>query len=388
MGKFFYVSLIATLPFFSIRPLFACLSATLLFLVAIALFVVVRGILNLGMKNIFSVFDLLIVFYSLIALFSAIYLGEIGFALLKIILYFVCYLALKVLLGSWSHGVLEKLTHLGVIIGTLLFVTAVICAVNYQNLRFTEFSYYGTTYRVFSSLFVIFGREESIRSVDIMRNSIGEVFSFYFVFILITNIRSRIGWLTLLATNLLFTIGMFSRRAFFAVMLTIFVSLRQRNLRVVLTTFLIGALVIVSIFLFNIVPSAGGRLVHFSDPARIAQYNQVIEMLSEQPLMGDGFGAKLNGEKYVHNFVLASFMMLGVPGLTVSLAIYLLVMWNYFREVVGISNSWYPFLLIIPLMGMTVGGTVEGMFTPVGWIILALCSVHRRNGVKCKASTI
>lgn len=70
--------------------------------------------------------------------------------------------------------------------------------------------------------------------------------------------------------------------------------------------------------------------------------------------------------------------MLGVIGLALSLAITVVIIKSLvvpFQK----RRELYCLLLVIPLIGMAVGATVEGIYTPIGWIVFFLCFAYDRE---------
>lgn len=389
VASLLFILLIASLPFFSLRGGSLGLSAPLVIIAIIMIAACFRLIVNLKVRLLFSGFDFLVCAYLLIAFFSFIYATDdssVLFSFLKSVFYFAFYLALKVLLNSSSSDNIEKALLSGVVLGTSLFVLFSFYALLKQGVLsglINDFSYYGVTFKVFSVFFELLGVEGGIKSADIMRNAIGEVFAFYFIVIYFSKTRSIWTKVAYIAFNFILVISMFSRRAFLAMMATIITApFRGKN-----KLLLFGFVFIGTIGLFVIVSSGGivlgGRLMDFSDTSRLTQYIEAIELFSQNPLLGKGFGFKLGGEKYIHNFVLSSSVMMGVAGLFISMCIFFLVIFNFLEGVIGRSKTLYSYLLIIPILGMTVGSTVEGIFTPISWIALAVYEVH-----KCKKSLI
>lgn len=385
-GALLFISLVASLPFFSLRIGLFGLGLPLTFLAVIMVTICFKVIFNLKIKAVFSYFDLLILAYLFLALFSFIYTDESSqayFAFSKSVLYFFSFITLKMLLASSSNEEVEKALLSGVILGTSLFMALSVYVLVKKNLFLgviNNFSYYELTYKVFSEFHSLLGSNDVIKSADIMRNTIGEVFAFYFIVIFVTNMQSRWAKIFYVFLNLILVISMFSRRAFLAIITIVSTEFfRGQNIIV-----LLGLVSVVGVGLV-LIPSAeflqiGGRLTDFSDASRISQYIYAVELFNQQPLLGVGYGYKLEGEKYIHNFILASSVMMGISGFVISLVLYIYVVSKFVGGLVNrCSKTSYSFLLIIPIIGMSIGSTVEGLFTPASWIIFAIYEVHSRR---------
>ena len=90
----------------------------------------------------------------------------------------------------------------------------------------------------------------------------------------------------------------------------------------------------------------------------------------------------------MHNFVLAGAMMMGTLGLIVTLWIFLHVVKELVLGMRATTGFQTPLFLIIPILGMMVGSTVEGIFTMTSWVALALhdVSVLRRKNAAVAVS--
>jgi len=383
LAELLFIGLIASLPFFSLRIGLLGVNLPLIFLAAIMVIVCLDVFIHSKIKVGFSHFDQLIVAYLFLALFSFIHTDEnlhANFAFTKSILYFSSFLAVKALLATVSREKIERALLSGVILGTSLFVILAIYVLVKKNLLSNlDFSYYGLTYKVFSGFYSLFGSNDAIKSADIMRNAIGEVFAFYFIVIFVANIQSRWTKILYVLSNFILVISMFSRRAFLAIMATISIGFFRSQNRIVLLGFIMVVGLGILIFLSTEGTLKGGRLTDFSDASRVSQYASAMDLLNQKPLFGHGFGFKLDGKKYIHNFILSSSVMMGVAGLVFSLAIYFFAVWRYVEGLLNKSNTPYSFLLIVPIFGMTIGSTVEGIFTPISWIIFATYEAHRRK---------
>ena len=116
--------------------------------------------------------------------------------------------------------------------------------------------------------------------------------------------------------------------------------------------------------------------VDFTDQARTEQYTEAIQAILDKPLLGHGYGARLSTENYVHNFVLAGTMMMGLLGLLITAAILFYVVKSCALGLKARGGIQLPVILIIPILGMLVGSTVEGIFTITSWVAIALHEVE------------
>jgi hypothetical protein len=73
----------------------------------------------------------------------------------------------------------------------------------------------------------------------------------------------------------------------------------------------------------------------------------------------------------VHNFIFSSFYTLGIFGLFISCYIFFAIFKNYIKFYILHRYNLGVFL-IIPILGLLVGSTVEGVFTIPEWICLAI----------------
>jgi len=144
---------------------------------------------------------------------------------------------------------------------------------------------------------------------------------------------------------------------------------------------------VIYIFIFNL--SDESRLTSTIISGRTTQFQLVIDSLSDAVFLGKGYGAKLllpslGEEVYIHNFILSNFYMLGIIGLILSLLVFIRLLYQYIKAVISPTPD-YNLLLLVPLMGILVGGTTEGMFTITAWIILALTEI--RPNIKPKKAS-
>lgn len=371
LTRIFYIFLVASLPYYSLVKLPYGGSLPLIFLVLVFVCVLLfqpKKILELKVK----IFDLMVLLYFSICFFSYSVSFEegAGFVIIKTISYICLYFSLRVCLQELDVKSIATSSVLGVKLGSFSFVCAIFYActdISWQALFGEGISYSITTMAVFSQLFVMFGHEEEILSSMVMRNTLGEVFALYFIFLLVF-CSSKLVKLLFMVMNFILVIFMFSRRAFFAVLLSVFSYLssgfRFSRLMLLLACFI----PIAGLFYLG----GSVRLFNVEDVARLSQYSLVLDMLEDIPFLGYGYGYKLFGEKYVHNFVLASLLMNGVLGLVSSSLLYVYLIVSFIGRQMFSSGNHVHLFLLLPILGLTVGSTVGGIFSIPSWVSLAI----------------
>lgn len=379
-----YVLLIASLPFFSIRPSGVTLSFPLILLLVIAAYSLISLILKIKYYSNNMAFDSLLLVFILIATIYYVSGGTVdNFALVKSLTYFFVYILLKQLMIGIGYQSLINATTKGIFIGTSLYFILILYATSISggiSSIVNDLSYYGFTLKIYQAISANVLSMDELQSADIMRNSIGEVFSFYFIFIFINNESRnkviRYNKIIFLWVNLILVLLTFSRRAFFSIATTFFISTSSSK-KIFHKSLNIIAFVSV-LYVFAFVFSGESRVTNFERDNRLSQYSHVLGEISNKVFLGHGYGAKVtheNKKKYVHNFVLASWYMMGIAGLLIGLTIFLYTVKQYITPIFKNKKNNYSYLLIIPILGMSIGGTVEGMFTLTSWIIYAFYSV-------------
>ena len=378
-----YLFLIISLPFFSIRHESFPGSISFIFLIVIFLFTIIKVVfLDKKIKKIFGFLDFLIFIYVIYSLFSFLFqniYNEIGIIhILKTIVYFLLYLTLKYFISVNNQEEIARCTLHGILSGTLLFLVLVVYSLYVKGILgsiLEDISYRGFTYKIYGALSSFLVGTIDYRSKDIMRSSLGEVFSFYFIamIVLLRNTKFKSLVLSFIPINFFYVIASFSRRSLLSATISpiifLLTSSKKIWIKVVTLSFLL-ALIYVSLFVII----SESRLTDMSDTnnVRTLQYSLAIDKFSEKPILGYGYGAKIGNDLYVHNFVIASAYMIGIFGLIISLYIYCYLIFSYIRGLYKDVTMQYSFLLIIPILGLTVGSTVEGIFTIPSWIIIAL----------------
>lgn len=390
IGIALFSMLIASLPFFSIRNAAFAVSPPLVMLLLITGTVFLRSMLTLQLRLTFSKFDIAVVLYVAVVLINmslVVNAEDARFGLIKTLIYVTSYFCLKQLLQNHSMANIALAVKSGVAIGTCLFLlTAVACLFITGHISaITKFDYYSLTKNTFISIGSVFGtgKIDDFEGKDIMRNAVAEAFTFYFLCTLIFKFKSRIANVFILLLNVVLVLCTFSRRAFHSIAVVIFGGsfFDQAGLkRGISMALLVGSVVVGSLLIQE--EPAESRLADFSGSGRADQYLEALDNFSHSPWLGTGFGSKLERGSYVHNFVFGSAAMLGVAGLFIALYLYVFAIAQF---IIGLAKPRIyntSTLLIIPILGMTVGSTFEGLFTITSWIAFILfshCSDLREN---------
>ena len=377
-----FSALIASLPFFSVRNATLILSPPLLILLLIIATVLLRSILTLRLRFSVSKFDIgVLVYLAVVSINLSTVANADGaqYAFIKTLTYVCTYFCLKQMLQDLSLDSIASSVKNGVFIGSCLFLaTALVCLVlTGQIYAITKFDYYSLTKSTFASIDAIVGsgQPDDFEGRDVMRNAVAEAFTLYFLSTLVFKFQSRVANIFILVLNISFVICTFSRRAFHAIAIVIFGGsvFDQAGLKRGLSmALLVGSIVLGSLFLHE--ESGENRLADLSDGGRSQQYFDALDQFSGSPWHGVGFGSKLERGSYVHNFVLGSAAMMGVAGLFAALYIYVLTIIQF---LIGLAKPRVyntATFLVIPILGMTVGATFEGLFTITSWIAFSLFS--------------
>lgn len=378
--EWLYVGVVASLPLFPVRGLPGGVSISLFLMLCMFGVYFVRAIMTGSVPSVFSKLDFALLCYLIVALFGMIDTAspEVLFSIGKSTIYMLAYLALKMAISEIPRQRLESLTGIGVVAGTVSFGAVMVFALystGSLSVLAGNFSYWTVTVGVFSSIDTVFGQaRDDFASVHVMRNSVGEAFSFYVIAALVFGFRRRIMKVYMAVANTVFALSMFSRRALLAICFGVFgASMRQAGPgRKLLAS--LGMALGVAGYMYS--AGASSRLTDFRDEARSVQYSEAMARFAESPIFGDGYGAKLSSGNYVHNFILSGAMMMGALGLIVTVWIVAKIALDClrgFRAERGLQTSMF---LIIPMLGMMVGSTVEGIFTMTSWVVLAIHEVH------------
>jgi O-antigen ligase len=214
-----------------------------------------------------------------------------------------------------------------------------------------------------------------VSSADVMRSAIGEVFALYGLFLLLFTRRTTKWTILLLLVVGTIAWAVASRRAGLALVLGfVLLAVRWRRKRVGLQ--LVGLLAALTIGL-TVLPAYLGRFAQLGSSQRLEQFARALRLIAERPFTGHGFASQID-DRYVHNILLGSWYMLGILGLALAvwlvghLALHTLRSADRRSPAVGV-------LLLIPLIGVSVGSTTEGTFTIVGWVSILTWSLMVRH---------
>ncbi len=378
---FLFTSLIASLPFFSVRNPLLGFSIPLLVLLAIAALVGLKSMLTMRMPMSISLLDIgIICYFGVIVASVSLFQNAEGakLAMVKTGIYIGIYACLKMTLREITVEQIGIAARNGVMTGTILFfVVALGCllATGKLQLLLQGFNYHAVTRNTFLAIDSILGsgQPDDFEGRDVMRNAVAEAFTFYFLCTTVFQFRNPMTNIFLLAMNVIFVVCTFSRRAFYAIAIVVFGG-SSRDLigfkRAISLLLLVGSVVVTALFLEE--NASDSRLGDFSDGGRYQQYYDAIEQFDSSPIFGIGFGAKLDRGSYVHNFVFGSAAMMGIFGLLVALFIYSSTIILFLAGLLRPRPYNTAVFLVIPILGMTVGATFEGLFTVTSWVAIAV----------------
>ncbi len=366
--------LVVSLPFFSVRNPMLRLSPPLWMMIIVG---VVGALRCLYLRKIsLDIFDFMLLGYLGIVLANCAFLPQADnqyLILAKSVVYFALFATLKQFLMDFPIAVMEKVIFRGVIVGSFGFVAIALFALwrtGNLSVLTSSWKYYTLTLQTFASIDIVFGQQrmEEFASRDVMRNAVGEVFTLYFLLAQVFRNKQISLWPPLLLVlNGLLIVLTFSRRAFFAVAAVAMIAFKPNQQGV--KRFLFTLLVLASLFTLTLFMEGDSRLIDVSGGSRMDQYTEALSTWSEKPIFGVGYGTQLNG-RYVHNFVFSSMFFMGIPGLIFSLGITGYLLFHFFKGSFLQDNN-LANLLVIPLFGLAVGATAEGIFTITQWFAIA-----------------
>lgn len=315
----------------------------------------------------FELFDFLFVIYLIVITVSYLKL-QLHAPLLKTYSYFIFYIVVKISMQNLNYDRVRVAIESAAILSSATLISFFLYTVSTMSIA--GFDYFSLTVSVFNQMVSNFGGHD-LASKDLMRNYLGEIFIFFFI---VTVYAKRRFIRVLSVIPALFVFISFSRRAFVSLVLTLALLGFNRFGKLITIIFFFLLTVLVASIFYGI----EYRFLDFSDPARLKQYQEVIGYINSSPLFGHGFGAKLESEAYVHNAILANWYMNGIVGLILVMAIYVYFIKKVWDHVIE-GNYYLASLLFIPIIGMSIGSTVEGFFTPVAWFVLAYYFSLRRG---------
>ena len=335
-----FLLLVASLPFFSVRNPVLVLSPPLILLLLISGIVMLKAVMTFRMPISISLLDACLISYiALIVVNLAIVPNAEGakLAFIKTVVYAFAYLCLKMSLRDLSIGQIATSARYGALLGTILFSVAVVgcVAITGRVGELTTFNYANFTGTIFRSIDQVLGSgaPEDFESKDIMRNAVAEAFAFFFLTTLVFRFVSPAKNMLLQLANIILVVITFSRRAFFGIAIVLAGSSFKdmRGLKRGVVAALIVAAVFASTFLLQD-ESSENRLLDVSDNSRSEMYADGLELFTQNPVFGTGFGSKLERGSYVHNFVIGSGAMLGMAGFLLALTIYSSVIIQFLKS--------------------------------------------------------
>ena len=394
---FLIALLIASLPFFSVRHPALVFSPPLLILMLISVSVMLHSILTVNLVLTLTKFDIAIIVYLGVVLINLVVVSNADgaqFAFIKTLIYVASYFCLKHTLQQLSLPQIETAAKAGVLIGSVLFLLVAIgcLIITGQINAITSFGYWSLTLSTFSAIDSVIGggQNNDFEAQDIMRNAVAEAFTFYFLCTLVFKFKNQVINILILALNAIFVICTFSRRAFHAIAIVIFGGSffdREGIMRGISMTLLIGSIVAATTLLQA--DPEKSRLTDMGTGGRIQQYVDAMTIFTNAPLFGEGFGSKLERGSYVHNFIFGSAAMLGISGLFAALYIYISTIFQFVTGLAKPKQFNTATFLVIPILGMTVGATFEGLFTITSWVAFSLYAVcsQRQEELETESST-
>jgi O-antigen ligase len=373
--------LIASLPFWPLR-IVGGLGASHLLLAAAVPLALVRIMATRRIAYRFGAVDIFLTLYLALAAASLI-VSPVGLglpALAKSLSYWVTFVAMGVLLHGVPLGVVKRACVVGVASGVLLFLGAAVLMIVSGQADLGSLSpnsiYWDLAFPVYRGLLTSAGGLEDVRSADVMRSAVGEVFALYGLLVLISFRRATAFSIALLVLSATIAWAIASRRAGLALLIGfLLLSVRWRRRTVGVQILALLGLVSTAA---AIVPSYLGRFGDLSSTQRLDRLRVAMDRIASSPFSGHGYASQIDGQ-YVHNIVVGSWYMLGILGLALAmwLVAYLLT------RAVQAADRRTPeagVLLLIPFLGVLVGSTVEGTFTVVGWVSILVWSIRERRG--------
>ena len=374
-----YFMLILSLPSFFVRYEYFRGSITLIIFWAIGLFSIFVMLQKGKAANVIGLLEVFIFIYIL--WFFCIYMVHMNdsaiIPMLKTIMYFFLYLLLKNFIMMNKASNIEICTYHGIVCGIVLFFIIPVYSLYIDGTLFKIFdkiTYHHLTFRIYSSINNLLGGNDKFLSKDMMRSALGEVFAFYTIFLMIFFMKNKeLFSIKYIPFAIIGVIICFSRRSLLSTAISsIIIPLREGDK--IITKALLFIFLMFLLYILVFVFAFETRLVDLSDTNNIRKLMIISAMngISEYPIFGHGYGIKIFNDYYVHNFVFSSGYSLGIFGLFISICIFTLVMYYYIKGMISKTNNGYSYLLIIPVLGMLVGSTLEGMYTITSWIIFAL----------------
>lgn len=370
LTTFVVVLLIASLPFYSFRFLPGELALPHLFLILTAflgIFKIFDG------KFVYSKVDIFIFIYLFVIIFN-IFLHNIyekNFEASKTFFYVICYILLKQLYSSYKEDEKKLILYLGSCLGLIsfffLFVIIIYKNNVYSNLDTIIFFFY-------KAIFENYNLADDFEGNLMMRSVVGEAFALYTLILFSLKKPGSKNYLFIL--SFLFVILMQSLRSYLSVFTIIY---KQKLLN---SIFIIFIFFIFILFFSSTVTTTftsgvfGNSDIGLLGNTRLLQMQYVLGEMSYKDLfIGHGFASKINN-MYIHNFIFSSLYTLGIIGFFVSFGLVYSLLSSY-SKFLFFKESNLEILLIIPILSLLVGSTVEGMFTIPSFIVLVIINTKR-----------
>ena len=360
-----------TLPFYSLRFTDQNLSISLVILVAIT---VVSAV---SLRSAFITSGRLgkgVMLYILVIVFSFLYsdvTAGSAFALIKTIVYSLGFFSITyaLILLADKRGVtdIENAIIASVSVYFVFFLYVVVVTGAWSSILY-GFSYWSFTYKVYAAINEMFFDNSDFTSKNIMRNTIGEIFALFSI-VLLGRIKNR-GYLIFIIflMSLILLVVTFSRRGLIELSICFVLFLYMKgSLKYALSAGLFVTILYYLIFYFGVdTTDTFTRFENIANDARGGQFQEAFSVISTEPFFGLGYGAELANGMYVHNIVIGSWYMLGILGFLASLVLMFLMLSQLSKSI--LQKQLFGLFLVVPLVGSNVGSTVEGIFTPAGWL--------------------
>lgn len=378
VNKTVLVSFIASLPLLSIIKFKYGISLPQILFGLIFLFGAMRVLLTNKIPSVFNELDAVIFTYLAFTLVASIYSDSdtVVSAQLKSNAYFLAYLMFKASLSQYTIEDAVAMIRRGVLLGLGFAVGAVLLSLGMlvKNDYSFGFSYYGFTYPVIRNASEMIGLVEISKNAHVMQNPLAEIFLLYLMLLFFTARSKFIVNRVAGFACLLFIFILHSRRVILGVVIWIcsqFFIFKRARFLIISTLLIVFGL---AVGWYSVLCGAGLDALSslFLEDGRLRHYAHVINQIGQKPITGYGYAAKGENDVYVHNFILGNLYMHGLFGGLISLLVVTVILRRWLLSIVEEKGHTGSHLLIIPLLGLAVGSSVEGMFTLGGWVALGV----------------
>lgn len=298
----------------------------------------------------------------------------------KSVVYALGYFSIKNICIHLGSSVVQKTLVRGSILSVVCFsILVVFCMFIFpSNHHRLDFNFSGITLTAYQSLSNLFGYEHKMATVELQRTVVVNGFVFYFIVLLQWKPKFFFPKTICQIFTLSIALCLFSRRAILLLVISFAVYARElaKTKPIAATVQFLGLLLCIYIFVFYI--SGNDHVRDISVDARVSQLSYVSENSNWFYSFGQGLGAQVSstqgGEelKYIHNFLISSYYMMGILGFLAALSLFVLIGVHYVGGLLNKSGLLYSQLLLIPLMGLLVGSSIEGIMSPVSWTAIAV----------------